>query len=35
MRKEIDFRPSFVPNQYHHCYNHGVGDELLFRESDN
>ncbi len=34
-KKKINYRPTFIPNQYHHCYNHGIGDELLFRQAEN
>jgi REP element-mobilizing transposase RayT len=33
--KKIDYYPKLFPNQYHHCINHVVGDDLLFREADN
>ncbi|WP_448517869.1 transposase [Rhodoflexus sp.] len=32
---KIDHYPPMLPGQYHHCVNHAVGDELLFRTSDN
>jgi putative transposase len=35
MKKKVDYHPHFAPNQYHHCYNHAIGDELLFREEEN
>lgn len=33
--KKINYRPNLAPNQYHHCINHAVGSELLFREEAN
>ena len=33
--KKTDYYPKLFPNQYHHCINHAVGDDLLFREADN
>jgi putative transposase len=35
MKKYDDYYPALSPNQYYHCINHGVGNELLFREADN
>jgi REP element-mobilizing transposase RayT len=33
--KKIDYRPKLLPNQYHHCVNHAIDGNLLFREDEN
>ena len=35
MQEKVDYYPKLFPNQYHHCINHAVGQDLLFREADN
>jgi putative transposase len=30
-----DYYPLLLPNQYHHCVNHSVGEALLFKEAEN
>lgn len=34
-KQKIDYRPQLLPNQYHHCVNHAIAGNLLFRESEN
>jgi REP element-mobilizing transposase RayT len=32
---KVDYYPPILPEQYHHCVNHAVGNELVFRQIDN
>lgn len=32
---KVDYYPPILPGQYHHCVNHAVGNELVFRQIDN